>query len=112
MLYIPYATELPGHNEGKYRAMNAQSRFAHMVYWQIIEPSIQAMEQHERMLAILGMRWEHDTPEIRQIWYSWKKEGELTSDTILKHLLRDGRVTREMGGYSGCYASWYYRPSR
>lgn len=109
MLYRPEHHKANVHPDLNVHFSNVLSRIRVCVYREITVPYIMGLEQHDRVVALIDEIGVQDTAALRDRWLVWKKPGELTVDTILKHLIRDGKLTRYMGGYNGCYASWHYK---
>lgn len=109
MIYKPEHPSNYVHPDLAVHFSNVLNRLRVRVYREFTMPYISGLEQHKRVVALIAEHGTKDTKELREMWLAWKKPGELTIDTILKHLIRDGRLTRYMGGYSGMCASWHYK---
>lgn len=109
MIYKPEHRESYVHPDLYVNFLNVLSRIRVAVHREVVAPRIRGLEQHDRVVALIAEFGTQDTADMRHLWAKWRKPNELTVDTILKHLVRDGRLTRYMGGYSGMCASWHYR---
>jgi len=109
MMYRPQVIGSYCHPNIEMAFANMLARLSSHAYREFTIPYLRGLEQHDRVVALIAEFGAQDTAQMRKMWRAWRKSGELTVDTILRHLIRDGKLTRYMGGYSGMCASWHYQ---